>query len=340
MNAKAKYCLYAAGAGLLIAAALFYYLFFTPFSQKSDTFYIYIDNDDTPDSVMTKLDTLGNSHSMSGFSIVARYCDYDKTIKTGRYAIVPGEKTYHVFRRLQLGRQEPVKVTVPSVRTMDRLAATLDKQLMLDSATIASALTSEEFCKKHGYDTATIAAFFIPNTYEMYWNVGMEGLMKRLQREHDNYWNATRRDKAKAVGLTPVEVATLASIIDEETANNAEKPTIAGLYLNRLKIKMPLQACPTVKFALKQFHLRRIYNDMLTTDSPYNTYINTGLPPGPIRIPTVSSLEAVLNPAKHDYLYMCAKEDFSGTHNFAATYAKHLENSRRYNIEQNKRGIR
>ena len=164
--------------------------------------------------------------------------------------------------------------------------------------------------------------------------------MERMVKEHEAFWNAERRQKAEAAGLTPNEVATLASIIDEETANNDEKPMIAGMYLNRLHQRMPLQADPTIKFALQKFELRRIYHDMLFFDSPYNTYRNIGLPPGPIKVASIKGMEAVLNYVKHDFLYMCAKEDFSGTHNFAVTYSEHLRNAARYAKALNERGVK
>jgi UPF0755 protein len=164
--------------------------------------------------------------------------------------------------------------------------------------------------------------------------------MERMQKEHDRFWNGERQAKAAQKQLTPEEVCTLASIIDEETANNAEKPLIAGMYLNRLKQNMPLQADPTVKFALKQFGLKRIWQKLLQTDSPYNTYMYEGLPPGPIKIASIKGIDAVLNAAEHDFLYMCAKEDFSGTHNFASNYQEHLKNAAKYAKALNERGIK
>jgi len=185
-----------------------------------------------------------------------------------------------------------------------------------------------------------VAALFVPNTYDVYWNMSVEGLMQRMVKEHEHFWQGDREAKAATLQLTPVEVCTLASIIDEETANNQEKPMIAGMYLNRLKSDMPLQADPTIKFALKQFALKRIWQKLLQTDSPYNTYKNTGLPPGPIKIASIRGIDAVLNAVSHDYLYMCAKEDFSGTHNFARTYQEHLQNAARYTKALNERGIK
>ena len=231
-------------------------------------------------------------------------------------------------------------LTIPESRTMVKLAAALGRKLMLDSVEIAAALIDQEYCNRWGYDTCTIAALFVPNTYEVYWNVTLDHFMERMVKEHDSFWNAQRRTKAEAAGLTPNEVSTLASIIDEETANTAEKPMIAGMYLNRLHTGMPLQADPTVKFALKNFALKRIYHDMLFFDNPYNTYRNTGLPPGPIKIASIKGIDAVLDYVKHDYPYMCAKEDFSGTHNFAATYSEHLRNAARYAKALNERGIK
>ena len=180
---------------------------------------------------------------------------------------------------------------------------------------------------------------FVPNTYDVYWNMSIDELLQRMQKEHDRFWKGDREAKAAEMQMTPIEVCTLASIIDEETSNNAEKPMIAGMYLNRLKEGMPLQADPTIKFALKQFELKRIYNKLLNTESPYNTYRNEGLPPGPIKIASIKGIDAVLNYTSHDYLYMCAKEDFSGTHNFARTYQEHLKNADKYTKALNERGI-
>lgn len=337
---QAKYFLWAAALCLAGIAALTYYYFFTAFSQHDETQYVYIDNDDTPDSVFSKLEPIATTHSRFALTTLLRHTNYADNIHTGRYAIEPNASTVSVFRQLKNGRQQPMMLTIPESRTMDRLAAQLSQRLMLDSATIATALADPEFTATYGYDTATIACMFVPNTYEVYWDLSLERLMNRMQKEHDAFWQGNRNAKAQAIGLTPNEVCTLASIIDEETANTAEKPMVAGMYLNRLKQQMPLQADPTVKFALKQFELRRIYHNMLTFDSPYNTYRYAGLPPGPIKIASVKGIDAVLNRVEHTYLYMCAKEDFSGTHNFATTYQEHLQNAARYSKALNDRGIK
>jgi UPF0755 protein len=246
----------------------------------------------------------------------------------------------YLHRRLSMGYQTPIKLTVGSVRTLDRIARNTARQLMVDSCEIANILNDTAYISKLGFTPETLPALFIPNTYEVYWNMSAEDFMQRMLKEHKAFWNEKRLKQAEAIGLTPIEVATLASIVEEETANQAEKPMVAGLYINRLKKGMLLQADPTVKFSLQEFGLKRILFKHLEVDSPYNTYKYAGLPPGPIRIPSYQGLESVLNYTKHNYIYMCAKEDFSGTHNFAVTSAQHAANARKYQQALNRRGIR
>lgn len=325
---------------ILAASCTAYYYFLSSMSADSNTHYIYIDNDDSIDSVYVKLAAVSNNHAMKGFKMLAALTSYDKNIRSGCYEITDGNGAVSVFRKLKNGLQTPVKLTIPSVRTVERLAGAIAKKMMTDSTTLLKAMTDTATCRKYGYEPETIACMFIPNTYDIYWNVSVDNIMDRMKKESDSFWNSDRTNKADAMGLSKNQVITLASIVDEETSNNAEKPMIAGMYYNRLMTDMPLQADPTIKFALKQFEIKRIYNNMLHTDSPYNTYKNTGLPPGPIRIPSVKGIDAVLNYEHHDYLYMCAKEDFSGTHNFARTYEEHLQNARKYTEALNKRGIK
>ncbi len=337
---NAKIYLWGSAAVVLLIAGFTYCYLFSGLSKSAKTEYVYIDSDDTQDSVFSKIHPIANAIPMSGFSTLARHSGYADHIRTGRYAIHPGEGALMVFRHLKNGQQTPVSLTIPEVRTIDRLAGALARKLMLDSADVAIHLSDSAYCARWGYDTASVAALFVPNTYDIYWNVGLDRLMERMEKENQKFWNDERRGKAEAMGMTPVEVATMASIIDEETANNAEKPMIAGMYYNRLKAGMPLQADPTIKFALKDFALRRIYHKLLYIDSPYNTYRYEGLPPGPIKIASIAGIDAVLNHVEHDYLYMCAKEDFSGTHNFARTYQEHLQNAARYTKALNERGIK
>lgn len=320
------------------AGTIYYYLFAPQFHPQKTT-HIYIDRDDTADSVYSKIKERGKAGNLTGFRWMAQYRKYPQNIHTGRYAIRPNENVYQVFNRLYRKHQEPMNLTVGSVRTIDRLARSIGKQLMIDSAEIAKAVNDPAFRQKCGYSKETMPCLFIPETYQVYWDMSVEDFLERMKKEHQKFWNQERLKKATQMGMTPIEVCILASIVEEETNNNPEKPIVAGLYINRLHLDMPLQADPTIKFALQDFGLRRITNTHLNIDSPYNTYHNTGLPPGPIRIPTPIGLDAVLNYAKHDYIYMCAKEDFSGTHNFASNYADHMKNARKYWQALNERKI-
>ena len=253
---KAKYYLMPAAICLIGMLVLCYYYFFSSFNSKDTTQYLYIDNDDTADSIYVKLAPIGSTHSMTGLRTLIRHCSYEDNIT-------------RVFHMLKRGHQTPMNLTIPEVRTMELMAGALARKLMLDSLTIVQSLHSPDYCQQLGYDTATIACIFIPNTYEVYWNTTLDVLMKRMKKEHDVFWTEERLQKAKRKGLTPNEVAILASIVDEETTTNAEKPMVAGMYLNRLHKNMPLQADPTVKFAVGDFSLRRIHHKHLMTDSPY-----------------------------------------------------------------------
>lgn len=346
INMKSRY-LVPALLCLLVLAGIGYYYFFTSFTGQKETAYVYIDDDDNFDSLTARIEPIAEQHAYHAFCTLARHSSMIQKLHTGRYAIEPSDGALKVFRHIKNGMQTPLSLTVPSVRTMQDLAGVLGRRLMADSTEIVRALTDEATCRKLGYDTLTVPALFVPNTYDVYWNVSVDKFLQDMKGEHDRFWNDDRQQKARALRLTPEEVATLASIVDEETANNGEKPMIAGMYYNRLMLRdgeypegMPLQADPTIKFAWKQFALKRIYNNLLHINSPYNTYRFPGLPPGPIRVASVAGIDAVLNMVHHNYLYMCAKEDFSGTHNFATTYAEHMANARRYAAALNERGIK
>ncbi len=313
-------------------------LFFDKTFQITEDTYLYIDEDDNVDSVIVQLSEKGQPKIMRGFELLAHWRDYK--VKSGRYKVTPHDNIRMVFNRLQWGQQTPIQLVVPSVRTIPQLAQTLGKRLMIDSTAIATYLTDSSICREYGYEPHTIVCMLVPNTYEVYWNTSIEKFAQRMQKEHRKFWNEARMHKAKLLGMSPVEICTLASIVDEETIRNAEKPMVAGMYLNRLRIGMMLQADPTVKFALQDFGLRRIYHKHLLIDSPYNTYKNKGLPPGPIRIASISGIDAVLNYTPSKYLYMCAKEDFSGYHNFARNYSEHRKNAAQYTRALNKRKIK
>lgn len=338
------YIIIAAIAILLATAATVGYLAYSailaPIVRGEQTVYIQIHPEYEALQVAEVLTASATIESMAGFAPLMKYYKYDERVKPGNYAIRPGDSMRDICLRLLSGNQTPVRLVIPSVRTLDRLAGAVGKQLMTDSAAIAAILTDHHLIDSLGYTAETFPTLFLPNTYEVYWTMSPGQFIARMKKEYDTFWNTERKKKAQAQGLTPIEVTTLASIVDEETNKNDEKPLVAGLYLNRLKRGMLLQADPTVKFAHGKFDLRRILLAHLTIDSPYNTYKYAGLPPGPIRIPSIAAIESVLNPAKHSYIYMCAKEDFSGYHNFASTLGQHNANARRYQQALNQRGIK
>lgn len=326
-------------AFILVIAAIVYYLFFTAMSRSGESEYLYIDADDNADSVYSKLSPIATKHSLWAFKKLASVKGYGSHIKTGRYQIAD-EGAFQTFRYIRNGIQAPVNVTINSVRTTERLAKDISKRLMITQDELLAALNDSSTCAQYGYTPKTIMCMFIPNTYDFYWNISVKTFLERMNGECKKFWTFERLEKAKSAGLSPIQVVTLASIVDEETANVDEMPMIAGMYINRLNIDMLLQADPTVKYANGNFEARRIYNSMLRVDNPYNTYKYKGLPPGPIRIPSLQAVEAVLNYVHHEYIYMCAKEDFSGTHNFAKTYSEHMQNAAKYAKALNERGIK
>lgn len=338
MRKKQKKTLNAVILCAIVAVGVMAYFLFAPISKTGESDYLYIDDDDNVDSVTVKLSEIATSGGVMTVKTLAGCMGYN--VRSGRYALESGMGAMKFFRHLRNGQQDPVMLTVPSVRTKERLAQELSECLMLDVDSLLLALNDPEVCARYELDTCNVVSMFIPNSYEVYWNISLDKFLDRMKKESDNFWQGERLAKAQKLNLTPEEVITLASIIDEETANNPEKPMIAGMYYNRLQKGMPLQADPTIKYALQQFELRRIYTKLLSVISPYNTYRNTGLPPGPIRVPSVAGIDAVLNLVHHDYLYMCAKEDFSGTHNFARTYPEHLLNAAKYSRALDARNIK
>lgn len=273
------------------------------------------------------------------FLLVARLKKFHMPSKGGRYMIKSGWSNNDIINTLRIGSEVPVRLTLNNIRTPEALSARVADQLALDSADMMECFNDYDFIYSLGFDFETIIAIFIPNTYEVYWTTDAESLFKRMKREYDAFWNETRMAQSKAIGYTPVEVMTIASIVDEETLNAFEKPIMAGVYINRLKRGIPMQACPTLKFALNDFSIKRILNVHKEVDSPYNTYKKKGLPPGPIRVPATGTIDAVLNYTHHKYLYFCAKDDFSGKHAFSKTLREHNAYARRYHKALNKQRI-
>jgi len=275
------------------------------------------------------------------FDLYAKRLGLEESYKVGHYVVKDGMNVIEVVRMLKLGLQTPVNVTMNNVKIPAQLAGKLAPQLEADSVELVEVFTDEALAKELGFDSPlTMFSIFLPNTYEFYWTVKPREFVDRMYREYKRFWEGDRDKKRERSGLDRVEVATLASIVYEETRKVDEMPRVAGVYMNRLRTGMPLQADPTIKYAMQDFGLRRILNRHLKTPSPYNTYLNRGLPPSPICMPSVEAIDAVLNFEKHDYLFFCARPTFDGYHNFAKTYSEHLRNARAYQAELNKRNIK
>lgn len=317
-----------------------YNMAYSPNFDNKNTVYVYIDKDTGFGELCKVLSDSAQCKSLASFKRIASLMKYPENIKTGCYAVKPGSSNISLIRKLRNGQQDAIRLTFNNIRTKQELMETLDEKLMLRADELEAFLNDSVWCDSLGFNTETISTMFIPNTYEVYWNTSAKKFLDRMKKEYDRFWNDSRKAKAKEICLTQVEVAILASIVEEETAAYDEYPIVAGLYINRLKKNIPLQADPTVKFAWGDFSLQRILFSHLEIDSPYNTYKHTGLPPGPLRIPSIKGLDAVLNYQKHQYLYMCAKEDLSGRHNFAKTLAEHSRNAKKYQTELNRRKIR
>lgn len=264
------------------------------------------------------------------FSFLARLMDYDKGVKSGRYTLRSNMTNLEAIRFLRLGLQEPVKITFNNVRLISDLSEKITRNLEMKPDQFEAALVDFAMTNRYGFTKDNVLCMFIPNTYEVYYNASPKQLIERMHDEYENFWNTERQDQAAALKLTPVEVSILASIVQAENTRGDEARRISGLYINRLKQGTPLQADPTLVFASGDFTLKRVLNVHKETDSPYNTYKYAGLPPGPINMPEISTIDAVLNYEQHNYLYMCAREDFSGRHNFASTLAEHNRNAQRY----------
>lgn len=303
----------------------------TAFPEKSRFFYIRSDSASLP-VVLHELGAQGILRRTSMFKMLADWFDYARKVKPGRYRITHGMSEWQVFRLLRNGRQEPVNLVINKFRTPEDFARYAGRQLECDSAQILQMMRNKDSMAIYGLDSFTAMTLVIPDTYQFFWNTSASSLFKRMNQEREKFWNSERREKARAIGLTPEEVYTLASIIEEETNRHDEKPRIASVYLNRMRRGMNLGADPTVKYALRDFGIKRILFKHIDASaaSPYNTYRQKGLPPGPICTPSVKTIDAVLAAETTDYLYFCARPDFSGYHAFAASDQEHMRNARAY----------
>ena len=268
--------------------------------------------------------------SEKAFNWLAKKTNYDENVHPGRYVLVDGMTNQQLITMLRMGYQTPVKVVFNNMRTVEQLAGRISEQIEADSTSIVDAIYAND-----DVDATT----FIPNTYEFYWNTTAEDFVNKMLVEYKRFWNETRLEKAQNIKLSQKEVSILASIIDKETSKTSEMPRIAGVYMNRLNKRWPLQADPTLIFALGDYNIRRVLDVHKNIDSPYNTYKYAGLPPGPICIPSIAAIDAVLNAEKHNYYYFCAKDDLSGYHVFAKNINEHNRNAEKYRRALNKQKI-
>ena len=311
----------------LRAYQLFHYIFAENIKNPGS---ITIARETSFEDVLDSLRVRDILENEKAFKWVAHKKKYSGNIKAGKYVFSKGMNTNEMVNMLRSGRQKPVTVTFNNLRFIDELAGAVAKYIQPDSLQLLAYLNDSAVISENGFHKHSFHAMFIPNTYEFYWTTTPKQFVERMYSEYNRFWNEERLQKAQAIGLTPVEVSTVASIVQEETIKADEKARVAGLYLNRIKKGMLLQADPTIKFALGDFGIKRVLSRHLLIDSPYNTYKNAGLPPGPINFPEISSIEAVLNAEQHNYIYMCASDEFNGYHKFARTLREHNQNAARY----------
>ena len=307
--------------------------------NKPGAEYFYIPTGSTFDYVVNELYNTGRIKDTASFRWVAKLKKYTNKVKAGRYKLKNGMSNEELVNLLRSGNQEPVKLTFNNIRTIEQLAGRVAKYIEPDSMSLVNIFHDENTIKKYGFNNYTFISMFIPNTYEFYWNTSPEKFVARMAKEYKRFWNKERKNKASKLNLSQSEVATLASIVESETLKPDEMPVVAGVYINRLKRGIPLQADPTVIFANGDFTIKRVLKKHLEKKSPYNTYIHKGLPPGPIRVASPLAIDAVLNYKHHNYIYFCAKEDFSGYHNFARNLREHNANARKYQRALNRRRI-
>lgn len=327
----------------LVAVLAVFFLFFTNNTQlKKEEFFVEIPTGSTYDD--TKKIISPYVKSMSSFEIMAKLRSYPDNVKPGRFLLKKGMNTFQIVGAMR--RNVPVDLAFNNQERLENLCERLSSQIEPDTTKLLAAFRDTAFLQKNGFSNETVFAMFLPNTYQVYWNISAEKFRDKMLEEYNKFWNKDRIAKATALNLTPVQVITLASIVQKESAKKSERPTVAGVYLNRLAKEMPLQADPTVIYALKlrdndfnQVIKRVLYNDLFIA-SPYNTYQNTGLPPGPIAMPDVDAIDAVLNAEKHDYIYFCASVEKFGYHVFAATYEDHQVNAKKYADWMNAQGTK
>ena len=326
---------------VLAGAGIAFWGYKTVFANNiSTSFYLYIKTGSTYSQVVDLLEENNALKNKKNFQRVAKWKKYPQKVKAGRYAVKQGMSNNELVNMLRSGRQDAIHFTFNNIRTKEQFARRVAEQLEFEEDNLLNLLNDNDFLSSYNLNSQTVLTIFIPNTYQLWWNTPADEFIKKMYREYEKFWTKERRQKAEDIHLSPVEVSILASIVEEENHRSDEQARIAGVYMNRLKKGIPLQADPTVKFALQDFGRQRLLYADLEVDSPYNTYKHTGLPPSPIRIPSPTCIDKVLNYEHHNYIFMCAKEDFSGYHNFAVTNAEHEINSAKYHQALNNRKIK
>ena len=296
----------------------------------TEEYILYVHPETGVDQVLDSLHVGAGTIRPKSLARAFKEMDVDKNMKPGRYVVAPSSPSIYVARMLVYGWQTSQNMTLSgTIRSKAKLAQKIGVQMMVDSADVANALNDKDFLAKYGFTPENVFALVLPDTYEMYWTASVEEIFDRFKKEYDGFWTEERVAKAKAQGLSKMQVSVMASIVSGETLKDFEYPVIAGAYLNRYRKGMKLQADPTVCFCY-DYTLDRVLKKHLQIDSPYNTYKYAGLPPAPINVPPKACLEAVLNPTRHNYIYFCASPEFNGTHRFAVTYSEHLKNAREF----------
>lgn len=308
--------------------------------DSHDSDHLYIPTGSNFEDVCRLLSGSGIVRSINTFRWVAEKKNYPSHIHPGKYKIRDGMNNNQLVNLLRSGKQEPIDISFRNIKTLNELAGVVGSGIEADSTELINLFRNSRFISSYGFNKNTVLSMFIPNTYEFYWNTSAEEFFKRMAREYKTFWTEERLNKAGALSLSQSEVSTLASIVQaEQTIRPDERPKVAGLYINRLRKGMRLESDPTVIYALRRPGIKRVLNKDRKVESPYNTYRNKGLPPGPITLPTINSIDAVLNYEEHDFIFMCAREDFSGYHNFSRTNSEHNMHAARYRNELNKRKI-
>ncbi len=312
-------------------------------ADKPEAFVLLIPDGSTYESVLDTLKRNDVVNDFMSFRFMAKLLNYPERVKAGRYVIKSNSGNLQVITKLRNGLQDAVKLTFNNIRLKEDLIERIGRKFAFGPVVLGQMLNDGVVCQKYGLDTANIVSMFLPNTYDLFWNTKPEKLLDRMHDEYKKFWTSARLDKAKAIGLSPAQVSVMASIVDAETNQEDEMPRVAGVYLNRYNLPMPLQADPTVIFAWRDFDIKRVTERILAIRSPYNTYRNQGLPPSPINLPSTVAIDAVLNAEQHDYLYFCVKlgDDgkFTGHHEFAVTYEDHQNNARLYQKRLNEMKI-